>query len=341
MEQRLTLGLDIAKNTFQVHGVDESGRVVIRRRLQRDDVGAYFRELAPALIGLEACASAHHWARTLAAFGHTVKLIPAAYAKAYVKIHKNDSADAEAICEALQRPNMRFVPAKSEQQQAMLVLHRSRKLLIQQRTMTINALRGHLAEYGKVTRPGPAGASGLIQFVRNADECTLPRLARDALRLLIAQIGSLASQIKTCEEKIKRLHERNAQSQRLATIPGVGPLTATALLASMGDAALFRSARHFAAWIGLVPRQYSSGDRVKLGRISRRGDRYLRSLLYLGALGMMRIRHRKKPSFVQWAINLRARKNGRLAAIALANKMARIAWSLLRHNEDFRAEVVA
>jgi transposase len=341
MDKLHAVGLDIAKNMFQVHGVDESGRIAVRRRLKRSEVREYFAALAPTIVGLEACGSAHHWARTIAKLGHSVKLIPAAYAKAYRKVHKSDAADAEAICEAVQRPNMRFVQIKTASQQAILMLHRTRKLLIEQRTMAVNALRGHLAEYGSVARPGPAGVSGLIEMVKNATEYAIPRLARDALKILAAQIGNLTSQIKSCEEKIKRLHEGDAQSLRLATIPGVGPLTATALLASMGDPNLFDSSRHFAAWVGLVPRQYSSGDRTKLGRITRRGDKYLRSLLYLGALGMMRVRRRQKPAFVQWALRLRTRKNGRLAAVALANKMARIAWALLRNQQDFLAQASA
>ena len=268
MEKIITVGLDIAKHVFQVHGVDAGGAVVVRRKLRRDDVATFFAALPPCLVGIEACATGHHWARVLTALGHEVRLMPAAYVKPYVKRQKNDATDAEAICEAVTRPTMRFVPVKSEEQQSVLMLHRVRELLIRQRTMLINALRGHLAEFGIVTRQGVAGVSMLVALVEDEDHDLIPPLARSALVPLIEQLREVHEKVGEMDRQIHAWHRENELSRRLETIPGIGPITASAIVATVTDASLFRSGRQLAAWLGLVPRQNSSGGKERLGRIS-------------------------------------------------------------------------
>jgi transposase len=341
MPHVVSIGLDIAKNVFHVHGIDETGTPVVVRKLSRSQLVPYFRDASPCLVGIEASGAAHHWARTLGALGHTVKIMPAGYVRPYVKTNKSDRNDAEAICEAVGRPTMRFVPVKNEQQQAVLILHKTRDLLTRQRTMVTNAIRGHLAEFGLVAPPGPAGVSRLISFIDASARESVPVVARAALRILVEQVRSLSTRIKSCEERILRWHHKNPQSKRLATIPGVGPLTASALVASIGDASLFRSGRQLAAFIGLVPRQRSTGGRPRLEGISKRGNAYLRTLLFMGARSMFAARRHARSRLGRWLTSLRSRKPGRVAAIALANKMARIAWALLRHNEDFRQQPAA
>jgi transposase len=338
MDRPSAIGFDIAKSIFQVHGVDEAGRAIVRRKLRRAQIEEYFGRLEPALVGLEACGSSHHWARVLSRLGHTVKIIPARFVRPFIKSNKNDANDAEAICDAVQRPNMRFVPIKDEQQQAILAVHRTRDLLTRQRTMLSNALRGHFAEFGVIAPAGPAGTAQLFELLQGSELPAVPSLARDALRLLATQIRSLSVAIKRCESKIMQWHHKSPQSQRLATIPGIGPLTATALVATIGDAGQFRSGRQLAAWIGLVPRQLSSGGKPRLGGINKRGSAYLRTLLFLGARASMRFGDRSAAHCVQWAMALRERKPFRVAAIALAAKMARIAWALLRRGQDFRLQ---
>lgn len=332
-----TIGLDVAKNTFQVHGVDESGNAVLRKRLRRKDVLAFFADLPPCLVGIEACGTAHYWAREIRDRGHDAKLIPPAYVKPYVKRNKNDAADAEAICEAVGRPTMRFVPIKGAEQQSVLMLHRTRDLLVRQRTMLVNALRGHLAEYGIVTAQGIGNVQRLFEVLAQGNEALIPVLARRALLSIVDQLQQLSQQIRALELEIMAWHKTNEPSQRLATIPGVGPITATAIVASVGDPSQFRSGRHFAAWLGLVPRQNSSGDKERLGRISKRGDKYIRRLLVVGATIV--IRHaRAKPSHrTGWINQLLARRSARLVSVALANKMARIAWVILARGEVYRA----
>lgn len=336
MSEVTTIGLDIAKHVFQVHAVDASGTILIRRRLRRSDVLQFFGELAPCLVGIEACATAHYWARSIMALGHRVKLMPPIYVKPYVKRQKNDASDAEAICEAVTRPTMRFVPVKGEEQQGALVLHRARELLIRQRTMLINALRGHLAEFGIVMAQGRAGLATLMALAEDDEHDLIPAAARDALQMLVDHLRAAHERVVAIERRILAWHRSNEQSRRLETIPGVGPITASAIAATVTDASLFRSGRELAAWIGLVPRQNSSGGKERLGHISKKGDPYLRRLLVIGAHAVLRFARNGKARTTQWATTLLARKPYKLAAVALANKMARIVWALMTRNEEFR-----
>jgi transposase len=331
-------GIDLAKNVFQLHGVDGSGKVILRRTLRRSQVLPFFAGLAPCLIGMEACSSAHYWARELGALGHTVKLMPPSYVKPYVKRGKNDVADAEAICEAVTRPTMRFVPVKSPEQQAVLMLHRTRALLMRQRTMAVNALRGHLAEFGLVAAQGTKGLAELVEraFGSNADDA-IPPLARRALAPLAAQLRELQAQIKAIEVELLAWHRANDASRRLETIPGVGFITATAIAATVTDPSHFTSGRQFAAWLGLVPRQNSSGGKERLGGISKMGDRYLRTLLVVGATSVIRYARGKNAAGAQWINALLVRRPARLVSVALANKTARIIWAVLVRGETYRA----
>jgi transposase len=331
-----TIGLDLAKNVFQVHGVNERGENVVRKRLRRKDVLPYFATLAPCVVGIEACGTAHHWAREIRSVGHEVKLISPAYVKPYVKRNKNDSADAEAICEAVGRPSMRFVPVKSTDQQSVLMLHRTRDLLVRQRTMLVNALRGHLAEYGIVTAQGIGNVGRLLEMLEDGNAVSIPALARRVLLSIVEQLRQSPLRIRELELEIMAWHKSNEQSQRLATIPGIGPITATAIVASVGDSSQFRSGRHFAAWLGLVPRQNSSGDKERLGRISKRGNKYIRRLLVIGATSVIRYARSKTAPRNDWINQLLARRPARLVSVALANKMARIAWVVLARGEVYR-----
>ena len=337
MENVSTIGLDIAKHVFQVHGIDARGAVVIRRRLRRDDVATFFASLPPSLIGIEACATGHHWARVLMAQGHEVRLMPASYVKPYVKRQKNDATDAEAICEAVTRPTMRFVPVKSAEQQSVLMLHRVREILIRQRTMLINALRGHLAELGIVTRQGVAGVGMLVALVEDEDHDMIPALARSALFPLIQQLREVHEKVGDMDRQIHAWHRSNELSRRLETIPGIGPITASAIVATVSDASLFRSGRQLAAWLGLVPRQNSSGGKERLGRISKQGDPYIRRLLVVGAHAVLRFSRKGKAAPTQWATELLAKKPYTVVAVALANKMARIVWALMTTGKRFEA----
>ena len=324
--QVIRIGLDIGKVYFQVHGVDASGGVSLRRKLRRGAVEGFFARLSPCLIGLEACASAHHWARVLISQGHQVRLVPPAYVKPYVKRGKSDAADAAAICEAIDRPSMHFVPVKSAEQQAALAAHRVRALLVGQRTMAVNALRAHLAEFGMIAPAGIRRIEELITLVVDADP-RLPAEARSVLLTLVAQYRALEAQIETVERAIMAQHKGSAASRRLAAIPGVGPITATAIVATVGDARAFRSGRHFAAWLGLTPRQNGTGGKMQLGPISKAGDRYLRTLLVVGATAALRTAKRGDPGLA-WLRALLERKPPRLATVAQANKTARIIWAL-------------
>lgn len=335
MNKISTIGLDLAKSVFQVHGIDSQGRVVVRRQLRRKEVLSFFAERPPCLVGMEACATAHYWGRELIKLGHTVKLMPPAYVKPYVKRGKTDAADAEAITEAVTRPTMRFVAVKSMDQQAILMLHRVRDLLVRQRTMLINALRGHLAEFGIVTARGPAGVKAAIVEL-HAMQDSLPPLARMALRRLIDQLERIGIEISKAEKEIVEWCRQNDASRRLATIPGIGPITASAIAAAVPDASLFRSGRQFAAWLGLTPRAHSSGGKEKLGGISKQGDGYIRRLLVTGATAVIRMARQGNPSKV-WAARLLERKPARLVSVALANKTARIAWAVLARNQSYMA----
>lgn len=330
-----TIGLDIAKNVFQVHGVDGEGRAVLRRKVRRDQLLTLFSGLEPCLVGMEACATAHHWARQLGALGHDVRLMPPAYVKAYIKRNKNDAADAEAICEAVTRPTMRFVPIKSADAQSVLMLHRARHLLVRQRTAQVSAMRAHLAEYGIVAPKGRAHVRDLLAVLESA-AALLPDLARQTLLLIARMIEALSVQIRKIEIELMAWHRKSPASQRLETIPGIGFITATAFAATVVDARAFRSGRQFAAWLGLVPRQNSSGGKDRLGGISKMGDRYLRHLLVLGATAVVRYTKRKATTLGIWANRLLERKPARLVTVALANKMARIAWAVMAREENYR-----
>src|SRR6184192_1814241 len=288
MQTITTIGFDIAKSVFQVHGVDSAGEVVIRRQLKRRYVLAFFQKLPPCLVGIEACASSHYWSRELQALGHRVRLMPPAYVKPYVKRQKNDATDAEAICEAVTRANMRFVATKTPEQQGGLMLHRTRHLFIRQQTAVINAIRAHLAEFGIVAPVGRNGVEQLLGVVADSNDKRLPEVARACVAALGAQLRMLKTQILEFDRRIMAWHRSNEMSKRLDQVPGVGPVLATALVASVADPRAFRSGRDFSAWIGLVPKQNSSGGKDRLGNISKRGDRYLRSLFTTGALAVIR-----------------------------------------------------
>jgi len=336
--QITVVGLDIAKHVFQAHAADADGRAVAQVKLRRAQVLDYFRGLPPCLVGLEACATAHHWARELIALGHTVRLMPPAYVKAYVKRNKTDAADAEAIAEALTRPTMRFVPVKSVDQQSMLMLHRVRELLVRQRTMLATALRAHLAEFGIIA---PQGIHRIQKLAAQVHDPAVPPPAREALKLLVAQLASTWRQIDEIEKKLVALHRTEAVSRRLASIPGVGPITAMAIASTVPDPTMFRSGREFAAWLGLTPKSHSSGGKDKLGRISKRGDRYIRHLLYIGAGNAIRFAKARAATGEAWIRALQARRPPKVVIIALANKMARIAWALMMRGESFRSPAAA
>ncbi|MGG5890969.1 IS110 family transposase [Falsiroseomonas sp. HC035] len=328
-----TIGLDIAKRVFQAHGVDAAGRAALRRKLGRSEVLDFFRVLPPCVVGIEACGTAHHWAREIRALGHEVRLIPAAYVKPYVKRGKTDAADAEAICEAVTRPTMRFVPVKTPEQQAVLVLHRTRDLLVCQRTMLVNALRGHMAEFGIVARQGVGGVSELLAALRGQGMAGLPSLAKEALLGLADEIEAIERRADEIEAAILVWHKGTEASRRLATVPGIGPITASALVATVGEVSNFASARHFAAWIGLVPKQNSTGGKPRQGGISKAGDRYLRRLLVLGASTV--IRHNRTKAGEGWLASLIARRPTMVAAVAQANKAARIVRALLAYGGSY------
>ena len=288
MQAVTTIGLDIAKSVFQVHGVDAQGNVAVRRQLKRRQVLPFFKKLSPCLVGIEACATSHHWSRELQALGHTVRLMPPAYVKPYLKRQKNDAADAEAICEAVMRPSMRFVETKTPEQQSCLMLHRTRHLFVRQQTAVINAIRAHLAEFGIVAPVGRNGVEELLDVVADPDDTRVPEVARECVAALGTQLRTLKAQILEFDRHIMAWHRSNETSKRLDEIPGVGPALATALVASIANPRAFRSGRDFSAWVGLVPKQNSSGGKEKLGSITKRGDRYLRSLFTAGALAVIR-----------------------------------------------------
>jgi transposase len=339
MNEIKTIGLDLAKHVFQMHGVDAAGECVLRKRLRRGQVVAFFARLPRCLVGFEACATAHYWARELQAVGHEVRLMPAQYVKACVKRNKNDAADAAAICEAVGRPSMRFVAIKTAEQQAALLLHRGRERLVRQRTSLVNVLRAHLAEFGVIAPHGLRNVACLIAIVRDESDTRLPDLARRVLEVLATQLEQLAAAVAAIEQQLTAWHRTNPMSQRLASIPGIGPIIATAIAATVVEPSGFASAREFAAWLGLVPRQHSTGGKARLGGISKRGNRYLRRLLINGAsanlLGC------KATNADPWVIALRRRRASLVVAVALANKTARIAWAVMRRQENYRSVAAA
>ncbi len=336
MNEVITIGLDLAKNVFQVHGVDDAGNVVIRRQLRRSRVLPFFEKQPPCLVGIEACATAHHWGRAIGALGHEVKLMPPRYVKPYVKRSKNDAADAAAICEAVTRPTMRFVPVKGPEQQSVLMLHRTRELLVRQRTMVVNAIRAHMAEFGIVAPVGIPWVKELLAVIADGDDARLPPVARTCLEGLARQFMSLHEEIAIAERRIHAWHRSNEASRRLETIPGIGPIVASALAASITDPSVFKSGRELAAWIGLVPRQNSTGGKQRLGRISKQGDQYLRWLLVAGAMSVIRHARGKDPAKMPWLAGLMERRPLRVVAVALANKIARMAWVVLMRGETYR-----
>lgn len=336
MEQISAIGLDIAKSVFQVHGIDVSGAVVVRRQLRRRQVLSFFSKMPPCLVGMEACATAHHWAREIAKLGHEVRLMPARYVKAYVKRGKNDAADAEAICEAVTRPTMRYVPIKSPEQQSVLMLHRTRALIVRQRTALINAIRAHLAEFGIVAGIGRNGVEKLLELIARGEDERIPLAARDCLMALVEQLELVKRQIREADRRIVAWHRSSELSKRLEAIPGVGPLIASALVASIPDPHAFRSGRDVSAWIGLVPKQNSTGGKDRLGSISKAGNRYLRQLLVVGALSVIRRAKQLGTTRHPWLVTLMQRRPVKVAAIALANKIARIAWAMMARNESYR-----
>lgn len=342
MEQISTVGVDLAKSIFQVHAIDGAGRVVLQKAFRRQGLVSFFEKLPACLVGLEACSTAHHWARVLMGSGHEVRLIPPAYVKPYVRRQKNDAADAAAICEAVTRPSMRFVPVKTEEQQAALMVHRSRALLMSQRTALICAIRSQMAELG-LTAPRQAhNLRPLLEVLADVADESVPPLARAALKPLARQLAAIEVQIADLDRELMVWHRCNAKSQRLATIPGVGPITASALAASITEPTMFASGREFSAFLGLVPRQASSGGKIRLGRVSKMGDRYLRSLLVRGAMALISHAKTRRGPLDLWAkVLMEKKKPIKLVALALANKMARIAWALMIRGETFRPGVQA
>jgi transposase len=338
--QASTIGLDIAKRVFQAHGADATGRAVFRKRLARAKVLEFFAAQPPCLVALEACGGAHHWAREIGKLGHTVRLIPPAYVKPFVKRQKNDAADAEAICEAAQRPGMRFVPVKDEAQQASGVVFRVRDLLVRQRTQCINALRGHLAEYGHVVPQGPAHVGTLIARVE-APESSVPESARTILKVLIGTFEALEAQIRELDAEIARRAKADPVARRLMTIPGIGPIAATAITALVPAPEGFRAGRDFAAWLGLTPRQKSTGGKQKLGAVSEMGERTIRRLLILGASAVVRWASQRGAPAGSWLARMLARKPRMLVTVALANKTARVVWALLVKGGIYKVPVAA
>ena len=331
----IMIGLDLAKNVFQLHGVDCTGKVTLRRRLRRSEVEPFFATLAPCVVGMEACGGAHYWGRTLRRLGHEVRLMPAHYVKPYVKRNKTDGRDAEAICEAMSRPTMRFVSVKGEDAQAVLAMHRTRALLVRQRTISANALRATLAEFGIVAAQGNAGLRTLMERVAS-QTCPIPAPAQAALSLLALQWEQVDMAVRELDRRIARVAREQAAAQRLMGIPGVGPLGATAVLAKVADVSVFGSARDFAAWLGLTPRQSGTGGKQRSGGISKQGDRTLRQLLIMGArsrLNQVRVRGTED----RWLLDLLARRPGKVVVVALAAKMARIIWAMLTTGQHYRA----
>ena len=338
MSQVVTIGLDIAKSVFQVHGVDAGGEVVIRRQVRRGQMLSFFAAQPACLIGIEACATAHYWGRELAKQGHRVRLMPPSYVKPYVKRQKNDAADAEAICEAVTRPTMRFVEVKSPEQQSVMVLHRVRMMLMRQRISLSNAIRGHMAEFGLVAPIGREGLHGLVAVIVTDER--VPEEARVCLTLLAEQLRLVNEQVLETDRRIRTSARATEVGRRLMQIPGVGPLLASALVATVADPKTFKNGRSLAAWIGLVPRQNSSGGKERLGGITKQGDRYLRQLLVLGALAVVRYAERngtRRP----WLVQLMARRATKVATVALANKTARMAWKIMASGESYREPLAA
>ena len=335
--QVTTVGLDIAKNVFQVHGVDQHGKVALRKRLSRGKVLAFFANLPRCVIGLEACGGAHYWARELTQLGHEVRLMPPQYVRPYVKTNKHDAADADACCEAVQRPGMRFVPVKNEQQQSLLMLHRIRDRLIAERTGTINAIRGHMAEFGMVAAQRDAGLKALIAIIADGDDVRLPATARELLLLQVEHLRQIEARIAALDGRLVWQARDDEACRRLTEAPGIGPVIATAMVATVGNARLFSSGRSFAAWLGLTPRQHATGGKERLLGISKRGDGYLRRQLMHGARSLVRLAQGRAGQPWAWINALLARRPFNVVVAAVANKLARMIWAMLSHGEAYRA----
>jgi transposase len=330
MEQPTTIGVDLAKTVFQVHGVNQTGKAILKRKLRRNQVLDFFGSLEPCLVGLEACAGAHYWARELSALGHEVRIIPPSYVKPYVKRGKTDAADAEAICEAVTRPTMRFVPVKSAERQAALLDHKTRDFLVRQRTQLVNTIRAHLSEFGIVVAKGIHNVDRLLEA-----SSELPDAARPAIDMLADQLRETQEKINDLTARIEAAQKADPLARRLATIPGVGAITASAIAATTPEVGNFRSARDYAAWLGLTPQPHSSGGKERLGRISKAGNRYLRRLLYLGAMAQISARRCRRPGD-DWLWRMLEKKPVKVVAVALANRMARVVWALIRSGESYR-----
>jgi transposase len=337
MKTFIRIGVDLAKNFFQVHGIEHEGGLALTRKLTRAKFREFCSRLAPCSIGMEACGSSHYWARELRAMGHDVVLIAPAYTKPYVKRGKNDAADAAAICEAMSRPEMRFVPIKSADQQAVLMLHKTRDLLVKQRTMSVNALRGHLQEFGLIAAKGIHRVKELVALAF-ADQ-GLPEEAKQAAILLAAHGDELDEKIDALERKIARASAKNPTSRLLDEVPAIGPLIASAMTASFPDPSAFKSGSDFSASLGLTPSQHSSGGKEKLGGITKKGNRYLRKMLVVGCTSVLRVAHKYKGALADWIAAMKAKKPERVVAVALANKLARICWAIMSTGESFRTEL--
>ena len=332
----MRIGIDLAKNVFQIHGVDKQEQVVLRKQLRRKQMLTFFAQIPPCLIGMESCGGSHYWARELRKLGHDARLIAPQFVKPYRRNDKNDSNDAEAICEAVGRPNMRFVPIKDEEQQAVLTLHRARQLLVRERTALVNHARGLLAEFGIVVGQGPARLRAALPRVLEDADNGLPPLAREVFSDLYERLVEMEQRIADYDRKVEQLAREDEVACRLMQVEGIGPLTATALVASVGDARMFKNGRQFAAWLGLVPRQFSSGGKSRHGRITKRGDVYLRTLLIHGARAVMRFMARRDDARSRWVLSLKERRGFNKAAVALAAKNARVLWALMANGGEYR-----
>jgi len=336
-----TIGLDLAKNIFQVHGVTDTGNIAFNKPLRRAQLLQFFAKLEPCLVGMEACSSSHHWARELTALGHQVKLMPPAYVKPYVKRGKSDAADAEAICEAVTRPTMRFVEMKSEEQQAILCQHRAREMMVGQRTQLSNTIRGLVGEFGITIRKGLESIRLFAEDIETDNKPDLPEVARSVITSLCQQLLFLHGRILKLDKAIAATAKTDNRIKLLQTIPGIGPINASAIVATVGSAHQFKSGRDFAAWIGLTPLNKSSGGKERLGKISRMGDQYLRKLLVVGMTSRVRAARTRPDRVDPWTVSILERKPTRLATVAMANKTARIIWAVLTKNEPFKPHSAA
>ena len=339
MEKFIRVGVDLAKNYYQVHALTSEGGLAVKRKLKRSKMHEFFSRIEPCQIGMEACGSAHYWARELSAMGHELVLIPPSYIKPYVKRGKNDAVDAEAICEAMSRPGMRFTPIKGAEQQATLVLHKTRELLVKQQTMSVNALRSHLAEFGPVVAKGRGRVDELLKLAK--EDATLPDAARASVEVLAQSLEGLRKAIDEVDASIAKAHAQSETSGLLDGVPGVGKLIASVIAATLPDPSVFKSGRDFAAWFGLTPRQNSSGGKQTLGGITKQGNRHIRKLLVLSATSLLRQVGKRKGALRDWIVALLAKKPARLVTVALANKLARIIWAMMKTGECFRWETLA